>query len=59
MDKIVGTIQNLSSTESDLKQLKVLLGKEENLILKSIPVLDEVLNVLDPSVHSLGWAFIL
>jgi len=59
MDKIVGNIQGLSGSEGDLKQLKTFLGKEEGILFKNIPVLDEVLNVLDPSVHSLGYAFIL
>jgi len=31
----------------------------ENIITKNIQVLDEVLNVLDPAQHSLGYVFIL
>jgi COP9 signalosome complex subunit 3 len=59
MDKIVGSIQALSSGEQDLKQLKTLLNKEEGVLLKSLPILDEVLNALDPGVHSLGYVFVL
>jgi len=59
MDKIVNAIQNLSGSDSDLKNLKTILYKEETLIQKNLSVLDEVLNVLDPANHSLGWAHIL
>lgn len=59
MDKIVGAIQGLSSTEQDLKTLRSILSKEENTIVKHLPYLDEVLQFLDPSAHSLGYAFIL
>jgi len=53
-------IQTLSSSnEQDLKQLRSILSKEENLIAKSMHLLDEVLNVLDPAAHSLGCAYIL
>lgn len=48
-----------SVTPADLKQLKTLLSKEETILLKNLPVLDEVLNILDPAAHSLGWTYIL
>ncbi len=59
MDKIVGAIQTLSNSEAELKQLKTFLAKEENTILKSFSVLDDVLNVLDPVQHTLGYSYIL
>jgi len=59
MDKIVGAIQGLSNSDPELKQLKTLLMKEENVILKSFNVLDDVLGVLDPVAHSLGYAYVL
>lgn len=58
MDKLVNHIQQ-AQTEHDLKQLKSLLSKEESVISKNQSQLDEVLNILDPAQHSLGWAFIL
>eukprot|EP01114_Cavostelium_apophysatum_P005231 TRINITY_DN1599_c0_g1_i3.p1 TRINITY_DN1599_c0_g1~~TRINITY_DN1599_c0_g1_i3.p1 ORF type:complete len:435 (-),score=127.73 TRINITY_DN1599_c0_g1_i3:118-1422(-) len=59
MDKIVGNIQNLSGNEADLKQLKSFLTKEEALIQKNLNYIDDALNTLDPSQHSLGYAFLL
>jgi len=59
MDKLVNAIQGLSSSESDLKQLKTLLQKEEAVLAKNVNLLDEALQVLDPAIHSIGYAFIL
>jgi len=59
MDRLVGSIQSLSSSEQDLKQLKGILNKEEGILLKNMNVLDEVLNVLDPAQHSLGYSYVL
>jgi len=60
MDKLVNQIQNLSNgSDQELKQLRTLLSKEENVIYKNLNQLDEVLNVLDPSAHSLGFAHVL
>lgn len=60
MDKLVGLIQSTNvNNEGDLKQLRAHLHKEEQTVIKNLPVLDDVLNVLDPAVHSLAYAFIL
>jgi hypothetical protein len=60
MDKLVGAIQQTNvNNETELKQLRSILHKEEQILIKNLPVLDDVLNVLDPSVHSLAYAFIL
>jgi COP9 signalosome complex subunit 3 len=59
MDKIVSQIQALSSTEADLKQLRTNLQKGEEVIVKNINVVDDVLAQLDPSLFGLGWTFLL
>eukprot|EP01115_Flamella_aegyptia_P011108 TRINITY_DN50800_c0_g1_i2.p1 TRINITY_DN50800_c0_g1~~TRINITY_DN50800_c0_g1_i2.p1 ORF type:complete len:207 (+),score=72.26 TRINITY_DN50800_c0_g1_i2:40-660(+) len=60
MDKLVGAIQSVNpQNESELKQLRSLLQKEEATLIKNLSVLDDVLNALDPVTHSLGYAFIL
>jgi COP9 signalosome complex subunit 3 len=59
LNKLVTTIQALSGNEADLKALKTQLTKSEDLLIKNLSVLDEALNNLDPSRHSLGWLFIL
>jgi hypothetical protein len=59
MDKLVSAIQTHSGSEQDLKQLKTLLQKEENVFMKNLSVLDEVLAALDPTAHSLGYTFVL
>jgi len=60
MEKIVPQIQALSTgDENELKHLLTFLGKGEELMFKQLHLLDEVLSVLDPQLHSLGWLFIL
>jgi len=59
LNRIVTSIQALSGNEADLKQLKVLLTKSEDVLLKNIGMLDDALSSLDPSKHSLGWLYIL
>ena len=60
LNKLITTIQGLSSdNEGDLKQLKTNLNKFEEVLVKSVNVLDDALTVLDPNRHSLGWLFIL
>lgn len=62
MDKIINNIQALSTTETDLKQLKVLLSKDEatTVISKNVAALDDILmGALDPTAHSMGYAFLL
>lgn len=55
MDKIVEKILN----ESDLKQLKSFLLKEEPTIGKYLSNIDDALNSLDMTQYSLGYAFLL
>ncbi|PRP82268.1 COP9 signalosome complex subunit 3-like [Planoprotostelium fungivorum] len=57
MDKLVANIQENSGTEGGLKQLKILLNKDDQY--RQSPFLDEALNTLDPCAHSLGYTFLL
>lgn len=59
MDKIVEKILSSSSTENDLKQLKLFLLKEESSLSKYLNNIDDALNSLDLVQHSLGYAFLL
>lgn len=59
LNKLITTVQGLSDTENDLKQLKTQLTKVEEQLIKNAHQLDEALHVLDPNRHSLGWLFIL
>lgn len=59
MDKLVGSIQNLSNSESDLKNLKNILHKDEAVFIKHAHVLDDVMSVLDPHAHTLGYSYVL
>jgi COP9 signalosome complex subunit 3 len=59
LNKLITTIQGLSDTDNDLKQLKTLLNKYEEVLVKNSNLLEEALNTLDPNRHSLGWLYIL
>ncbi len=60
MNPLVMQIQALSGTNSeDMKQLKTLLSKNEEMLLKNFDKLDEALAILDPATQSLGYMYFL
>jgi COP9 signalosome complex subunit 3 len=59
MEKLINAILSLSGSDTDLKQLKNSLTKEENSISKNLHFVDDSLAALDPGAHSLGYAFLL
>jgi len=60
MEKLIHAIHALSTKdEGELKQLKQTLLSNEDVLSKHQGDFDAVLGVLDPSVHTLGWIFIL
>jgi COP9 signalosome complex subunit 3 len=59
MDGIINSIQAMSASTEDLKQLKALLSKQEDVIAKALPALDDAIAVLDPANHGLGYVFLL
>jgi len=59
MDKLVGSIQSLSNSDNDLKNLKNLLHKDEAVFTKNLHILDDVMSVLDPATHTLGYSYVL
>eukprot|EP01113_Clastostelium_recurvatum_P046129 TRINITY_DN803_c0_g1_i3.p1 TRINITY_DN803_c0_g1~~TRINITY_DN803_c0_g1_i3.p1 ORF type:complete len:548 (-),score=185.51 TRINITY_DN803_c0_g1_i3:113-1732(-) len=61
MDKVVTSIQGLSSTDEDIQSLKTFLGKQDEVLLKAAASgqLDDAIAALDPGLHSLGMLHLL
>jgi len=59
LQKIVTTIEESSNTAANLKTLLTLLTSQEELLIKHMPQLDDLLPVLNPATHTLGMVFIL
>ncbi|KAL5719424.1 hypothetical protein ACHQM5_012205 [Ranunculus cassubicifolius] len=60
LENLVTQIQGLSNTYNDLLHLHTVLKKSQQSLSKiSFSQLDSALKKLDPSVHSLGYLFIL
>lgn len=60
LNQLVVQIQGLSGTNvEDLKQLKTLLSKSDDQLVKNCDKLDDCLNALDPATQSLGYMFFL
>ncbi|KAL5719426.1 hypothetical protein ACHQM5_012207 [Ranunculus cassubicifolius] len=60
LDNLVTQIQGLSNTYNDILHLHTVLKKSQQSLSKiSFSQLDSALKKLDPSVHSLGYLFIL
>jgi len=59
MDKLVHAIMALSGSETELKQLKGILNKEEATIIKGLPYLDDALSALNPQQNTLGYVHLL
>lgn len=55
--QIIENIREQSSTEAGLKTLKTSLSKEDSY--KSSPYIEDALSALDPSLHSLGYTYLL
>jgi hypothetical protein len=55
---LLTTIEQLSAAGS-LKELKTHLQAQEELLIKHLPQLDEILAVLQPLHHTMGMLFIL
>ncbi|KAL6042068.1 COP9 signalosome complex subunit 3 [Balamuthia mandrillaris] len=60
MDKLINAIQSVDpKDEKELKNLQGLLKKNEELLFKNLPHLDEILSILDPNLNTLAWIHIL
>ena len=60
MDKVISAIKDCPNTESDLRNLRSLLLKEEGTILKHFNAVDDILqSIIDPSQHTLAYIFFL
>lgn len=59
-EKVVNSIIQLSSNYTDLKQLSAYLRENEDVIVKwGVSTLDNILQYLDATQHSLGFLYIL
>jgi COP9 signalosome complex subunit 3 len=60
MDKIIGSIQSCDpNSEKELRNLRTILQKSDDVLFKNLPHLDDALAMLDPGIHTLGWIAIL
>jgi COP9 signalosome complex subunit 3 len=62
MDKIVSQIQVVCSgkaTETDIKELYRFLVKNSEILRHNVSVLEEVLNIISPAIHTIGWVCLL
>ncbi|KAK4493151.1 hypothetical protein RD792_017999 [Penstemon davidsonii] len=59
VESLVAQIQGLSGNIAELSQLRTYLKHSDDLLRAESPRLAPVLNELDPSVHSLGYLYIL
>jgi len=60
MDKVISSIQSVDpNSEKELRTLKGILLKADEVLFKNLPHLDEALAILDPSAHTMGWIAIL
>jgi len=60
MEKLLQYVQALSSDKlDDLRQLRIVLLKEENVILKHLNAVDDIVNGLDNNIHSLAISHFL
>jgi len=57
MDKVIENIRENSQSERALKDLKIFLSKDD--FYKSSPHVEEALATLDPSIHTLGYTYLL
>ena len=59
LQQIVSAIEAMSETADGLKDLLAPLQKHDELLVKHLPQLDDLLPVLDPPRHTLGMVYIL
>jgi len=59
LQHIVTTIEEKSSDAASLKSLLAVLVSYEEVLIKHMPQLDNLLPVLNPAVHTLGMVYIL
>lgn len=59
VESVVAQIQGLSGHINDLTQLSSFLKQSEELLHTESNRLSPLLNELDPSIHSLGYLYIL
>ncbi|KAL2505340.1 COP9 signalosome complex subunit 3 [Abeliophyllum distichum] len=59
MESLVAQIQGLSGSIADVNQLHSLLKQSEDLFQSELARLAPLLTELDPSIHSLGYLYIL
>ena len=56
---VVAAIQTSSGSVPSLKELHAKLTTQEELLIQHMPQLDEAVQALTPSQHTLGLVFIL
>lgn len=59
VESVVAQIQGLSSSAQDIAHLHSLLKQSEDLVHSESTRLAPFLSELDPSIHSLGYLYIL
>ena len=56
---LVSTVKQLSDTPDKLRQLLGTLQQREDQLIQMLPQLDDAMEALTPSMHTLGLIFIL
>ncbi|XP_062151582.1 COP9 signalosome complex subunit 3 [Alnus glutinosa] len=59
LEALAAQIQGLSSSAGDISRLHVILKQAEDSLRSESTRLSPILNQLDPSIHSLGYVYIL
>jgi hypothetical protein len=59
LEALAAQIQGLSSSAGDISRLHVILKQAEDSLRSESTRLSPILNQLDPSIHSLGYLYIL
>ena len=59
MEDLVSTIKQLSDSPDNLRQLLSTLQQREDQLIQMLPQLDDAMQALTPSLHTLGLIFIL
>ena len=57
--ELVSTVKSLSSSPENLRQLLSTLQQHEDQLIQMLPQLDDAMQELTPSMHTLGLIFIL
>lgn len=59
LEAIVAQIQGLSSSSSDITRLHTILRQSDDSLRSDSNRLSPILSLIDPSIHSLGFLYIL